>query len=55
MLADLGGALLNRHDVRIPGLTLRSLLAAAVRVRDEIAQDLPVEFVVAGGLGRVRR
>ncbi|WP_370026620.1 ROK family protein [Planotetraspora sp. GP83] len=53
VLADLSGALLNRHDIRIPDTTPGSVLAAAARIRDEIARDLPVELVVAGVPGVV--
>lgn len=47
-LADLGGTIIARRDVRIADSAPRTLLDAAARIREEVAGGRPVELVVAG-------
>lgn len=51
ILADLDGAPLDRHDVRVRDCTPHTVMNAVRRIRDEIAAGLPIELVVAGVSG----
>ncbi|MFI6325584.1 ROK family transcriptional regulator [Nonomuraea sp. NPDC050556] len=53
LLADLDGAPLDRHDVRLGDCAPHTVMSAVRRIRAEIADDLPIELVVAGAPGVV--
>ncbi|MEZ0070776.1 ROK family transcriptional regulator [Planotetraspora sp. GP83] len=52
-LADLDGTMRARHDVRIGDSAPETVMAAITRIRDEFAEDVPIELVVAGVPGVV--